>query len=97
MREAYYPKRERIHYKQQVKLYLDPITWGYMPEWWDKLTLINAHVETAVTVECSMLSGNIVFIHRKNGKPISMAAIGSIPFDRGNEAEGFFIVTAAAD
>lgn len=26
-----------------------------------------------------------------------MAAIGSIPFERGDEAEGFLIVTAAAD
>ena len=26
-----------------------------------------------------------------------MAAIGSTPFDRGDEAEGFLIVTAAAD
>ncbi len=26
-----------------------------------------------------------------------MAAIGSVPFERGDEAEGFLIVTAAAD
>ncbi len=26
-----------------------------------------------------------------------MAAIGSIPFERGDDAEGFLIVTAAAD
>ncbi len=37
------------------------------------------------------------FIHRKDGKPIFMAAIGSTPFERGDEAEGFLIVTAAAD
>ncbi|WP_064359545.1 SOS response-associated peptidase [Raoultella ornithinolytica] len=37
------------------------------------------------------------FIHRKDGKPIFMAAIGSVPFERGDEAEGFMIVTAAAD
>ncbi|MGP3848143.1 SOS response-associated peptidase family protein, partial [Pseudomonas aeruginosa] len=37
------------------------------------------------------------FIHRKDGKPIFMAAIGSVPFERGDEAEGFLIVTAAAD
>ena len=29
------------------------------------------------------------FIHRKDGKPIFMAAIGSVPFERGDEAEGF--------
>ena len=37
------------------------------------------------------------FIHRKDGKPIFMAAIGSVSFERGNENEGFLIVTAAAD
>ncbi|HDT0536957.1 TPA: SOS response-associated peptidase [Klebsiella quasipneumoniae] len=37
------------------------------------------------------------FIHRKDGKPICMAAIGSVPFERGDKAEGFLIVTAAAD
>jgi putative SOS response-associated peptidase YedK len=37
------------------------------------------------------------FIHRADGEPILMAAIGSTPFDRGDEAEGFLIVTAAAD
>ncbi|EIV7250637.1 TPA: SOS response-associated peptidase [Klebsiella variicola subsp. variicola] len=37
------------------------------------------------------------FIHRKDGKPIFMAAIGSVPFERGDESEGFLIVTAAAD
>ena len=37
------------------------------------------------------------FIHRKDGKPIFMAAIGSVPFERGDETEGFLIVTAAAD
>lgn len=37
------------------------------------------------------------FIHRKDGQPILMAAIGSTPFERGDEAEGFLIVTAAAD
>ncbi|EJM8988456.1 SOS response-associated peptidase family protein, partial [Salmonella enterica] len=37
------------------------------------------------------------FIHRKDGKPIFMAAIGSTPFERGDEAEGFLIVTSAAD
>lgn len=37
------------------------------------------------------------FIHRKDGKPLFMAAIGSVPFERGDEAEGFLIVTSAAD
>lgn len=37
------------------------------------------------------------FIHRSDGQPILMAAIGSAPFERGDEKEGFLIVTAAAD
>lgn len=37
------------------------------------------------------------FIYRKDRQPIFMAAIGSVPFERGDEAEGFLIVTAAAD
>ncbi|MDR5095737.1 SOS response-associated peptidase family protein [Enterobacter sp. EC-ML 621] len=37
------------------------------------------------------------FIHRVDRKPIMMAAIGSTPFERGDEQEGFLIVTAAAD
>lgn len=37
------------------------------------------------------------FIHRKDGQPIFMAAIGSPPFERADEAEGFLIVTSAAD
>lgn len=37
------------------------------------------------------------FIYRADGQPVFMAAIGSIPFERGDEAEGFLIVTAAAD
>lgn len=37
------------------------------------------------------------FIHRADGQPIFMAAIGSTPFKRGDEAEGFLIVTSAAD
>lgn len=31
------------------KLNLDPVHWGYGPEWWDKAPLINARVETAAT------------------------------------------------
>lgn len=37
------------------------------------------------------------FIHRADGQPIFMAAIGSTPFERGDDAEGFLIVTSAAD
>lgn len=37
------------------------------------------------------------FIHRADRLPIFMAAIGSVPFERGDEAEGFLILTAAAD
>lgn len=37
------------------------------------------------------------FIYRADGQPIFMAAIGSTPFERGDEAEGFLIVTTAAD
>ncbi|WP_212023839.1 SOS response-associated peptidase [Citrobacter portucalensis] len=37
------------------------------------------------------------FIYRADGQPIFMAAISSIPFERGDKAEGFLIVTAASD
>lgn len=37
------------------------------------------------------------FIQRKDGQPIFMAAIGSTSFERGDSAEGFLLVTAAAD
>lgn len=37
------------------------------------------------------------FIHRADDQPIFMAAIGSTPFERGDEAEGFLIVTSVAD
>lgn len=37
------------------------------------------------------------YIHRKDGQPIFMACIGSRPFERGDESEGFLVVTAAAD
>ena len=36
------------------------------------------------------------FIHRKDHKPIFLAAIGKEPFDRQSDAEGFLIVTSAA-
>ena len=37
------------------------------------------------------------FIHRKDGQPLFFACIGSAPYDRGDQNEGFVIVTAAAD
>lgn len=37
------------------------------------------------------------FIHRKDGQPLFFACIGSAPYDRSDENEGFVIVTAAAD
>lgn len=37
------------------------------------------------------------FIYRQDRKPLFFAAIGSTPFERGDENEGFLIVTAAAD
>ncbi|MBT1868590.1 SOS response-associated peptidase [Enterobacter mori] len=37
------------------------------------------------------------FIHRADGQPILMAAIGSTPFERSDEAEGFLKVTPEAD
>lgn len=40
---------------------------------------------------------DLTFMHHKYGQPIFMASIGSTPFERGDEAEGFLIVTAAAD
>ncbi len=35
-------------------------------------------------------------IHRKDEQPIFMAAIGSVPFERRDESEGFLLVTTAA-
>jgi len=37
------------------------------------------------------------YIYRKDRKPLYFAAIGKQPFDVGDDAEGFLIVTAAAD
>ncbi|MGB3254277.1 SOS response-associated peptidase family protein [Buttiauxella gaviniae] len=37
------------------------------------------------------------YIYRKDKKPLFFAAIGKQPFDVGDEAEGFLIVTSAAD
>ncbi|MRT11114.1 SOS response-associated peptidase [Enterobacteriaceae bacterium RIT711] len=37
------------------------------------------------------------YIYRKDKKPLFFAVIGKQPFDLGDEAEGFLIVTAAAD
>ncbi|MBZ7247851.1 hypothetical protein FMK74_19005 [Klebsiella pneumoniae] len=42
-------------------------------------------------------SNPLYFIHRADGQPIFMAAIGSTPFERGDETEGFLIVTAATE
>lgn len=105
--------------ERNEELHLDPVHWGYAPEWWDKPALINARVETAATSRVFKplwQHGRAIcfadgwfewkregdkkqpyFIHRKDGKPIFMAVIGSVPFEHGDEAEGFLIVTAAAD
>lgn len=37
------------------------------------------------------------YIYLKNRKPLFFATVGKQPFDMGDEAEGFLIVTAAAD
>ncbi|MBQ0344949.1 SOS response-associated peptidase [Citrobacter freundii] len=105
--------------ERDEKLYLDPVIWGYAPEWWDKPPLINAHSETAATSRMFKplwQHGRAIcfadgwyewkkegdkkqpyFIHRADGQPIFMAAIGSTPFERGDESDGFLIVTTAAD
>ncbi|EML4013035.1 SOS response-associated peptidase [Klebsiella pneumoniae] len=90
--------------ERDEQLHLDPVHWGYAPGWWDKPPLINARVETAAS---SIMFKPLwkregdrkqpYFIHRADGQPIFMAAIGSVPFERGDEAQGFLIVTAAAD
>lgn len=35
--------------ERDEELHLDPVCWGYGPEWWDKQPLINARGETAAT------------------------------------------------
>lgn len=35
--------------EREEELHLDPVYWGYGPEWWDKQPLINARGETAAT------------------------------------------------
>lgn len=35
--------------ERDQQLHLDPVYWGYGPEWWDKQPLINARGETAAT------------------------------------------------
>lgn len=35
--------------ERDQELHLDPVYWGYGPEWWDKQPLINARGETAAT------------------------------------------------
>jgi putative SOS response-associated peptidase YedK len=101
------------------QLSLDPVLWGYAPEWWTKPALINARAETAPTspmfrslwrggrgvifadgwYEWKKESGGKqpCYISRKDDEPLFFAAIGSPPFDRGSENEGFMILTAAAE
>ncbi|WP_416376776.1 SOS response-associated peptidase family protein [Klebsiella pneumoniae] len=33
--------------ERRSQLHLDPVHWGYAPEWWNKPALINARSETA--------------------------------------------------
>jgi len=33
--------------ERDEQLHLDPVIWGYAPEWWDKAPLINARLGTA--------------------------------------------------
>ncbi|MGK3142055.1 SOS response-associated peptidase family protein [Pantoea sp. C2G6] len=35
--------------EREEEMHLDPVYWGYGPEWWDKPPLINARGETAAT------------------------------------------------
>ena len=94
--------------ERNERLHLDPVHWGYAPGWWDKPALINARAETAATSRMFKplwQHGRAIcfadgwfewkregdkkqpyFIHRKDGKPLF-----------GDEAEGFLIVTSAAD
>lgn len=105
--------------EHSAQLHLDPVYWGYAPEWWHKSALINARSETAAGSRMfrplwehgraivfadgwyEWVQQNGVkqpfFIHRKDGNPLLLAAIGKRPFESGNEQEGFIIVTAAAD
>jgi len=39
----------------------------------------------------------LAYLADEDGQPIFMAAIGSTPFERSDEAEGFLIVTSAAN
>lgn len=100
-------------------LHLDPVVWGYAPEWWHKAPLINARVETASQSRMFKplwQNGRAIvfadgwyewqrvgdkkqpyFIYREDKAPLCFAAIGKTPFDANSEAEGFVIVTAAAD
>ncbi len=35
--------------ERDEQLHLDPVHWGYAPDWWDKTPLINTRVETAAS------------------------------------------------
>lgn len=105
--------------EHDAQLHLDPVHWGYAPEWWHKPALINARSETAAGSRMfrplwehgraiifadgwyEWVQQNGVkqpfFIHRKDGNPLLLAAIGKRPFDSADDKEGFLIVTAAAD
>lgn len=99
--------------ERRSQLHLDPVHWGYAPEWWNKPALINARSETAANSRMFRPlweHGRAIvfadgwfewkqpfFIYRKDGNPLLLAAIGKPPFENGNDQEGFLIVTAAAD
>ncbi|MFJ3458673.1 SOS response-associated peptidase family protein [Scandinavium goeteborgense] len=100
--------------ERSSQLKLDPVHWGYAPEWWNKPALITAagsrmfrplweHGRAIVFADgwFEWVQQNGVkqpfFIHRKDGYPLLLAAIGKKPFENGNDQEGFLIVTAAAD
>ncbi|EOK5747361.1 SOS response-associated peptidase family protein [Citrobacter freundii] len=99
--------------ERRSQLQLDPVHWGYAPEWWNKPALINARSETAANSRMFRPlweHGRAIvfadgwfewkqpfFIYRKDGNPLLLAAIGKPPFENGNDQKGFLIVTATAD
>ena len=83
--------------ERDEQLHLDPVFWRYAPGWWDKQPLINARVETAAT-------SRMFKPLWQHGRAICFAdgwfewkKEGDTPFERGDDAEGFLIVTSAAD
>ena len=44
--------------ERRSQLHLDPVHWGYAPEWWNKPALINARSETAANSRSSDHSGS---------------------------------------